>query len=254
MQGEKRLGLIFRRLTEKKQMTTKEVMELCNVSRETARKELERLQEMGICKRIHGGAVLLQTEEVSIWRSRYLAEDQIERTSLDAIAQKAASLVVPGSQIYMDVGKTMAQMAQYIKGIPNLTVITPNPTGMVELTGSKVNLVFLGGEMARKRQGFIVKHPENLKEYEPDMAFISCAGLDLNEGIVMEYDDDGFSRATLRKYSKKVVLVLNSEKINRKAMMNACPLSYVDIVVVDSGIKKQDKELLSGYGIKVVVA
>ncbi len=254
MLDEKRFGLIFRQLVIQKMVKTKDVMELCGVSHETARKDLERMQEMGICKRVHGGAVLLQTEDVSIWKSRYLTEEKSEATSMEAIAKKAASLIMPGSRIYLDTGNTMAHVSQHIKNIQDLTVITPNPVSIVELAGTKVNLVFLGGEMSRKRPGFIVKQPENLKEYEPEMAFISCAGMDLHNGVLMEYDNYGFSRQELRDFSQKVVLVLNSEKINRKALINACPLTYVDIVVVDDGIKKQDKELLSGYGIKVVVA
>ena len=61
MFDEKRYGLIFRHLVEKKQLKTREVMEICGTSRETARKDLERMQEYGVCKRVHGGAVLTDT-------------------------------------------------------------------------------------------------------------------------------------------------------------------------------------------------
>ena len=256
MFDEKRYGLIFRHLVEKKQLKTREVMEICGTSRETARKDLERMQEYGVCTRVHGGAVLAQNDAVSVWKSRYCIQKDEDLPDLNAIAEKAAKLIPPGSCIYLDAGNTMACLAQYIKNIPNLTVLTPNPAALVELAGSQVNLVFLGGELSRLRSGsgFMVRSLENLREYGPDMAFMSCGGIDLRSGMVMEYDDYGLTREDLHKVSKQMVLVCNSEKVNRKSFINACPVTYFDYVVVDDGIRKQDKELLSGMGVQVVIA
>lgn len=212
------------------------------------------MQEAGICKRIHGGAVLVQSEELSIWKNRYPPEKSIDAPQMASIAERAARLIAPGSCIYLDAGNTMAQLAQYIKNIPDLMVLTPNPTVINELARTQVRLISLGGELVRDKKGFIVNRLVTLDDYALDMAFISCAGLDPNHGIVMEYDDYGVPRETIRGLAKKLVLVANSEKMNKKSFINACPLSFIDIVVVDSGIRKQDRELLSGSGIEVVLA
>lgn len=254
MIDEKRTALIFRRLVEKKQIKTTEVMELCGTSRETARKDLEQLQAEGICRRVHGGAVLTQTEAVSVWRSRYLTGENKSSPELEAVAEKAAKIVRPGSCVYIDAGNTMARLAQYIKNVSDLTVVTPNLKVINELAGTSVRLVSLGGELVKEKLGFIIKRTVSLDEYEFDAAFISCAGLDLARGMVMEYDDFGIRRETLRQLSKKVVLVMTSQKVNKRSLMNACPISCVDVIVVDAKIGKQAKELISGSGIQVVIA
>ena len=256
MFDEKRYGLIFRHLAEKKELKTREVMELCGTSRETARKDLERMQEYGVCSRVHGGAVLVETEATAVWRSRYCIQKDETLPELNGIAERAAKLIPAGSCIYLDAGNTMACMAQYIKNIPNLTVLTPNPAALVELAGSQVNLVFLGGELSRLRSGsgFMVRGLEMLEEYQPDMAFMSCGGIDLRSGMVMEYDNYGLRREDLHKVSKQMVLVCNSEKVNRKSFINACPVTSFAYVVVDSNIRKQDKEMLTLMGIQVIVA
>lgn len=255
MFDEKRYGLIFRHLAEKKEMKTREVMELCGTSRETARKDLERMQEYGVCSRVHGGVVLVETDATSVWRSRYCIQKDEALPKLDDIAKEAAKLVQPGSCIYLEAGSTMACMAQYIKNIPNLTVLTPNPAALVELAGSPVKLVFLGGELSCLRlPSFIVKDLSPLETYKPDMAFMSCGGIDLRSGVVMEYDEYGMSREFLRKVAGQMVLVCNSEKINRKSFINACPVTHFDYMVVDGGIRKQDREMLSGMGVQVVIA
>lgn len=254
MLDEKRDALIFRALAENKQIKTTEVMELCGTSRETARKDLERLQSAGVCRRIHGGAVLAQTDEVSIWKNRYLTTAEETQPELDAVVEKAAQIVRPGSCIYLDTGNTMARLAQRLRDIPNLTVVTPNPKVINEFAGTKTRLISLGGELVKEKPGFIVKRMVSLDEYELETAFISCAGLDLVHGMVMEYDDYGVPRETLRQLAQKLVLVLQSEKVNRRSLMNACPISHIDTVVVDENISKQNKERLSGAGIQVLIA
>ena len=255
MFDEKRYGLIFRHLVEKKQLKTREVMEICGTSRETARKDLERMQEYGVCTRVHGGAVLTESDAVTVWKSRYCIQKDAGLPDLNGIAAQAAKLIQPGSCIYLEAGNTMACLAQYIKNIPDLTVLTPNPAVLVELAGSQAKLVFMGGELSCLRlPSFVVKNLTPLETHKPDISFMSCGGIDLRSGTVMEYDEYGLSREFLRKVSKKMVLVCNSEKVNRKSFINACPVTYFDYVVVDDGIRKQDKELLSGMGVQVVIA
>lgn len=255
MFDEKRYGLIFRHLVEKKELKTREVMEICGTSRETARKDLERMQEYGVCSRVHGGVVLIETDATSVWKSRYCIQKDEALPDLTAIAKGAAKLIPPGSCIYLDAGNTMACMAQYVKNIPDLTVLTPNPAALVELAGSQVNLVFLGGELSRLRSGsgFMVRSLEMLEEYRPDIAFMSCGGIDLRSGIVMEYDDYGLTREDLHKLSGQMVLVCNSEKVNRRSFINACPVTYFSHVVVDGNIRKQDREMLGAMGLQVVI-
>ena len=58
MLAQERYDLIARVLTEKNSIKVSEVMKLCNISHETARRDLEALQEQGLAKRVHGGAVI----------------------------------------------------------------------------------------------------------------------------------------------------------------------------------------------------
>ena len=64
MLAQERCDLIARVLLEKGTIKVSEVMQLCKVSHETARRDLETLQENGLAKRVHGGAVLIPQDDI----------------------------------------------------------------------------------------------------------------------------------------------------------------------------------------------
>src|ERR1700684_2236636 len=120
------------------------------VSTQTLRKDLNFLDDKGICTRSSGGAILKRpppspTEE-AIDVKRTLFADQKVR-----IGRSAASLIKSDESVLLDSGTTALQVARHIEPDASLVVVTNDVGVMNELvTRENVQLVFLGGTLRRK--------------------------------------------------------------------------------------------------------
>lgn len=250
---KERLDLISRVLTEKSTIKISEVMELCNVSHETARRDLETLQEQGIARRIHGGAVLNpQSDTVAAAPREYPNHFYFGNM---AVAKAAAQLVHAGDSILLDAGRTVSHLAHYVRNVPDLFVVTPNLLVINELSSSNVHLHGLAGELSHEDYCYTGKLTQTtFKSFNVNTAFISCAGLDLKRGILTDYDNIGLSRTLIREHSTNMVLLLNSAKLHVRGFSNLCSLSLIDTVIVDDQISSAEADMLRSFGPKVIVA
>lgn len=53
--------------------------------------------------------------------------------------------------------------------------------------------------------------------------------------------------------SRETILVIDSSKFNKIALVNITPLKAINKVITDSGISSQNKKLLIDQGIEVIV-
>ena len=65
-----RLDLIRQKLDEKKTISTREIMKLCHVSFDTARRDVIKLTSTGQAIRIHGGLMKIKQGTVPDYNSR----------------------------------------------------------------------------------------------------------------------------------------------------------------------------------------
>ena len=125
MLPEDRRSRIQDLLSQKSPVTVSELAELFGASEMTVRRDLDELEARGVCQRIHGGATSLRVQEYR--PPPYPPNPQREQCQVRekmAIGQAAAALVRPGDVIAVDSGTTAAYLAQALRAIYPLTVIT----------------------------------------------------------------------------------------------------------------------------------
>lgn len=94
-----------------------------NVSVETIRRDLRRMDEQGLLKQVHGGAIAADKELMlrNLAMSQRRERDMQQRA---AIAQAAAEMIQPGDVIALNAGLTMDEMAKRLPDGYGLTVFT----------------------------------------------------------------------------------------------------------------------------------
>lgn len=251
MLSEERYAKIIEILQDKNFIKISEMMRDFGVSHETARRDLEALQEKGIAKRVHGGAVY--TPQVTLQAKSDFAQFRSEN---QVVAEAAAKLVKPGMSVYLDNGRTMTYLASNLKNTKNLSIVTVNLLAVTELSSSKdIDLYLLGGKVEHDEFLTTGKQTErNFKSYNFDILFRSCAGVNLSNGYISDYDDFGLSWELLREHTKKLVLVMNSGKLNKEYFSNLFSLKDVDAIVVDSNITPEQEEALREFGVELIIA
>src|ERR1700677_4463316 len=124
------------------------------VSTQTLRKDLNFLDDKGICTRSSGGAILRRappspTEEAIDVKRTLFAEEKVR------IGRAGAALIKDDESVLLDSGTTTLQVARHIDAAASLVVVTSDVGIMNEMVGREnVQLVFLGGTLRRKNQSF----------------------------------------------------------------------------------------------------
>ncbi len=125
-----------------------ELAQLFDISLETARRDLEALQDEGYVRRIHGGAVLSDT-----FPSAPLSlEGKSRHQYKSAIGRIASSLVNDGDTIFLAEGSTVREMASFLKTKNELTVITNSILVVNELINTDIKVIILGGLLIRNEE------------------------------------------------------------------------------------------------------
>ncbi|GAF08840.1 transcriptional repressor of aga operon [Paenibacillus pini JCM 16418] len=118
---------------------------LFNVSTETIRRDLDRLEKEGRLRKVYGGAVRIRSEMIE---PTFLKRSQMHQSEKQVIGKLAASLVEYGETVILDNGTTTLEIMRHLKDRADVTVITnavPILTCALEEFQGKI--IFAGGEV-----------------------------------------------------------------------------------------------------------
>ena len=170
-----RRNLILEKLQDEKRVVVSELSQLYNVSEETIRRDLEKLEQEGFATKSYGGAVL--NENVGIDMPLNIRSKK-NVAAKQKMAEIVASLIHDGDHIMLDASSTDLFIAKAIKNKQRLTVITNSVEIMIELSEMPGwNIISTGGNL---KEGYLAlvgtKAEETISAYYADKAFVSCKG------------------------------------------------------------------------------
>jgi DeoR/GlpR family transcriptional regulator of sugar metabolism len=231
------------------------VAELCRLlkaSPATVRRDLEQLEGSGRIRRVHGGAVAVQTR---------LAEPQFDdKTAIAArqkhrIARAALKMVTAGDTIYLDGGSTVLELARLLRDRGDVTVVTNSLRAALELGGAGPRLILVGGELRRRSQTLVGPlSGATLGELGFDRAFMGTMGLDLEKGLTTSDPNEAHTKKTAMSRSKEVVLLADGSKVGKVSFARAGEVSDVHVLITDSGVDAGFCRRLGKLSVRVVKA
>ena len=178
------------------------------VTVETVRRDLEKLEQMEQLTRTHGGAIIYEESnlDLSLEKRRGLnIEGKI------SIARKAVNHIRPGDTIFLDGSTTSYYLSKQLKEMRNITVITNNLQILQELSNSeKIKLISIGGVLDVHNQSFVgeVAVETINKNFYANKMFFSSKGMTMEQGV-LESNDVEFQikRAMLNNSMSKFLLL-----------------------------------------------
>lgn len=236
------------------------VADLCQqfgVSEMTIRRDLSDLEQQGLLRRVHGGAVK------DLGRSNeppYHLRATENLLAKRAIGHKAAELVFNGDSIALDTGTSTVEVVANLQGKTNLTIVTHSLIIANEVIGtfqleSDVRLVLTGGIVRGGELSMIGHIPERTyQELHVDKAFIGIGALDLKAGLTEYSLEDALAKRTLLDSAKEIIILADGSKFGRVAFSTICPIDCADIVITDPGAPPDIVSEVRRAGIRVIVA
>ena len=106
---------ILRLLGEDQQLSVSDLAERFKVSGVTIRQDLDLLQEEGLLRRVHGGAVLHSADDIARRLGLHFEQKL-------AIADEAASRIAQNDTIFIEAGSANAILARQLSSHTNLRV------------------------------------------------------------------------------------------------------------------------------------
>ena len=121
MLGIERRQAIIEKLKKDNRVLVSELSSMFNVTEETIRRDLDKLESEDLIRRNYGGAVINDyiSEDLS-----FLRRSSINSKEKDLIAQKSMGFISDGSSIMMDSSTTGLALLNRLKPRRNITIIT----------------------------------------------------------------------------------------------------------------------------------
>ena len=246
-----RRNLILEKLQEEKRVVVSELSQLYNVSEETIRRDLDKLEKEGLAKKSYGSAVI--NEDVSIDLPFNIRKNQ-NVGGKQKMAELVAGMIDDGEHIFLDASSTAVFVAKALKTKERLTVITNSMEILLELSDvTGWNIISTGGRMKEGYLAFLGSRTEEaIRSYYADKVIISCKALDHEWGIMESQEAFGSTKRCMMASGRKKILVIDSRKFDRTAFSVAGNLRDVDVVVTDTKPSEKWLEHFSELDIECV--
>jgi DeoR family L-fucose operon activator len=234
-----RFKRIEKLVNERGSIRVSELSQLCEVTEETIRKDLDRLESEGRLIRSHGGALSIQGESPE---TPYFEREAENKTEKKQIALEALNHIQLDDCIALDASTTAWYMAQQMPDI-RITVLTNSIKVAVELSKkTSIKVVSTGGILSPNSLSFVGPLAVSaLKQFHVNKAFISCKGVHLERGISETNELQALVKHTMITLADEVYLVSDYSKFGAQAFALVAPWSQIQHVITD---QKTDKGYL----------
>ena len=256
MYNVERKALIMDMLEKKNAVSVAQLAELLGTSRETVRRDLRELEQDGMIRRTHGGAVCEQ-------QSSAVSEHPFNVREVQHYAEKAllcrcaARYVQDGDTIFVDNSSTTITLLQNINPLYQITVVTNSIRQLFEsttLNNANMTIISLGGVFRAKNYSLAGSlSVDSARNFRPSKAFISCRAIEasgLSDGSIYEVE----TKRALIATAKEVIVLADSSKFQETGTVFLADLRMATRVITDDKVTKDSIRMLEMAGVEVVIA
>lgn len=251
---EERHQAILDIISENGRISIGEIQEKFNVSVDSARRDLRILEEKGLLKRTHGGAI--PTRQVASGKPPKTTAKDITSVKENylAIALKAVSIIKDNDVVFITSATLGYFMAQNLPTDIRIKAVTNSIIIAEELRKKdNISVIFLGGEMDSKGNCYDAFAVEMINRLRFDKCFITSAcispkfGLSIQKSVAIT-----FLNAVIDS-SKETIGLFPTEKIGFESILSICPANRLDTLITDWDASEEDLAAFDEQGINVVV-
>jgi DeoR/GlpR family transcriptional regulator of sugar metabolism len=248
---DERQAYIAQLVASQGKVRVSQLTERFGISEPTVRKDLAVLEQKGLLRRTHGGAVSVRPPMEQEVASRQAQHWEAKA----AIARACVRLLSSGEAVFLDNGSTVQQIAHALadSGL-RLTMLTGAPAVAEAVADAPgITHILLGGQL-RKISGCLLGPlaTENLKLFQIGTAFIGVSGV--SEGGVSVADlSESRLKAAVVAQAQRVIVPVDHSKVGLSDFVKVCNLEEIDTIVTDQRTEYLEK-LCRTHGIELVTA
>ena len=253
-----RCTAILTMLQQTGKVLVEELSDQLGVSLVTVRRDLDLLEEKGLLRRTHGGAVSMEPLFYEPFRKDRSFVAQVERAADEKrrIGRAAAALINANETIALTPGTTTTEV---IRGLPinrNITVVTNTVNVAMELSKRRDVYVFvtgghLHGEWFSLVGSAAIRALENMLI---STMFVGADGIDASWGASCFNADEAELNSTMLKQSRRRIAVVDSGKFGVVANWRICQAAELNVLITDTGATDEMIAPFQKLGVEVIRA
>jgi len=250
---EERHQAILNLLKENGRIKISDIQKEFNISLESARRDLRILEEKGLLKRTHGGAIPLMQVGFIPPRVREIKE---VFDNYDAIAKKGAEFIKENDIVYLTSGSVGFIMLKYLPRDINYTLVVNSASLANELKlWDNVSVYVVGGKMRQHSTASMVDSLATsfVRNMHFDLNLMTAGGVDAQFGVSNGTDETAtFQRAVIEN-SRRNILLMPNQKIGFKAFIKVCDVNKFDTLITDWDASEEELVKIREAGVEVIV-
>lgn len=228
-----RHNLIIKETFNRKFVNVRELAELMNVTEQTIRRDLNKLQKKGYIKRVRGGATLINGNTL---KEKFSYKDSSMKNINEKklIAEKAAKLIKNDMIVALSTSTIASLIAERINA-ENVSIIT-NSLDIANICSEMNNIVLFltGGVFYKNFRAFEgITTIEQFKEYNYDISFIGTNAISIESGISTSTEVESISKRTIIKNSAESYIIAEHQKFNKRSRNKICFFDEIDGIITD---------------------
>jgi DeoR/GlpR family transcriptional regulator of sugar metabolism len=228
---EERRRAILERLATEGRVFAADLCRILRVSEDTVRRDLRDLDEAGLLRRVHGGALPRAQAPLG-----YTARTQVQQSAKQALAKVAAELVRPGQVLFIDGGTTTLEVARSLPRELRATVVTVSPPvamALAEHPGLEVRLV--GGRLHPQAMTTVgAETVEALRQVRADLCLLGVCSLHSEAGITTSHAEEAATKRTMIQSAAETVAVVTADKLGTLSPFVVAPAERLSTVVTEA--------------------
>lgn len=245
----------LRRLTEMIQthgrLTVAEAAAELRTSTETIRKDLVTLEGQGVLRRVHGGALHVEsmTHEPEVATRGANVEEKRR------IAEAALAHLPQAGAIFIDAGSTTEEL---VRLFPNrrLTVFTNTLTVASALAAlSEVRVHTLGGRVRAETLAEVGSQAlATISTLSFDLAYVGTNAISVERGLSTPDVEEASVKAAMIRNAERSCLLADHTKFARTSLVRYAGVEELDLIVTGRELDAQHRSALKGLDVEVSYA
>ena len=252
MFADERIAKIKELLLDYKRVDTNTLISILPASAATVRRDLERMEQEGFLRRIHGGAVLAEQQS----SSPILPEPGEEFKSL--IGQIAAAMAETNDTIFLGSGATCFYIAKHLMNrtdISGVHVVTNNLNAVMQMMNSDVfHLMVPGGNITHTQDCVSLAGQyalRNISNLYFQKCFFSVQAANIKAGYMVGSEEEAELLRQLMQHSDETILVIDYTKFGQHSLIRLCGLDAISKVISNIQMPEEYKNYYYDHGINV---
>jgi len=239
---------IFELLKEAGSVQVTELSARFEVSEETIRRDLTKMENSGLLYKTYGGAF------INAGMHREVPVSMREHTYVEGkniIGLLAAQLINNGDTIFLDASTTAVHIAENILDKKNVIVIT-NALKVAETLAPAAGLkvICTGGTLRASSLTTVGKAAEEaIATYFADKAFICCDGIHRVHGVTDANEKEAEIRKQMMRQADSSVLVVDATKFDKTSFVHMADFSKFDLLLTDKEMSAEWIATLREYDV-----